>query len=307
MLKNADNSKNFSIYYLNLSKVYEIAMTINNTIVSSVERSRSYRIEKEHDESLGLGVNCSFDFLSNIKASMSSERKTIASSSSGVVEKMEVKTTKSVLLRNVIDRCSLFESIDSIKEGDLIKIDGIELELLDEELAKQILILRRNALEGLNVEGIEINNLFESILQDYAYILRGKTGDGLEFILKIPTDIKSEFESKYSVNDLMIGHVSIIGIYKGEVSEESIKANMLNSFNLSSSDIYESKGSSRIIKSNVESESLVKPQANDKMVYYIDTLAIVQDLSFRMDPPIEKNLHWWNKLGQWLSTLGRKE
>lgn len=282
-------------------------MTINNTIVSSVERSRSYRIEKEHDESLGLGVNCSFDFLSNIKASMSSERKTIASSSSGVVEKMEVKTTKSVLLRNVIDRCSLFESIDSIKEGDLIKIDGIELELLDEELAKQILILRRNALEGLNVEGIEINNLFESILQDYAYILRGKTGDGLEFILKIPTDIKSEFESKYSVNDLMIGHVSIIGIYKGEVSEESIKANMLNSFNLSSSDIYESKGSSRIIKSNVESESLVKPQANDKMVYYIDTLAIVQDLSFRMDPPIEKNLHWWNKLGQWLSTLGRKE
>ncbi len=131
MLKNADNSKNFSIYYLNLSKVYEIAMTINNTIVSSVERSRSYRIEKEHNESLGLGVNCSFDFLSNLKASMSSERKTIASSSSGVVEKMEVKTTKSVLLRNVIDRCSLFKSIDSIKEGDLIKIDGIELELLD--------------------------------------------------------------------------------------------------------------------------------------------------------------------------------
>ena len=145
------------------------------------------------------------------------------------------------------------------------------------------------------------------MLQDYAYILRGKTTDGTVFILKIPTDIKSEFESKYTVNDLLIGRVSIIGIYKGKVSEECIKVNMLNSFQLSGSDYVEPKESNRIIKSNIEAESVSETQDNDTDVYYIDTLAVVQDLSFHMDPPSKKKLHWWNKLGLWLCALGRKE
>ena len=307
MLNGLNDSKDFSIYYLNLSKVYEIAMTINNTIVSSIERSRSYKIEKENGSSLGLGVSCSFDFLSDIKASMSSERKTSESSSSGVVEKMEVKTTKSVLLRSVIERSTNVMSFESIHEGDLIKLDAIKLELVDEELAKQILIIRRNALKGLCVEGMEISNFVDSILQDYAYILRGKTSDGSVFILKIPTDIKSEFESKYSVNDLMIGHVSVIGIFKGMVSEECIKLNMLNSFKLSSGDNDEPKENSRIINSNAYSESVKETQSNDTNVYYIDTLAVVQDLSFHIEAQSQKKLHWWNKFGLWLCALGRKE
>ena len=30
-------------------------------------------------------------------------------------------------------------------------------------------------------------------------------------------EIQSEFENKYNINDLLIGHVSIVGIYKGLV------------------------------------------------------------------------------------------
>lgn len=211
------------------------------------------------------------------------------------------------ILTSVIERSTNVMSFESIHEGDLIKLDAIKLELVDEELAKQILIIRRNALKGLCVEGMEISNFVDSILQDYAYILRGKTSDGSVFILKIPTDIKSEFESKYSVNDLMIGHVSVIGIFKGKVSEECIKLNMLNSFKLSSGDNDEPKENSRIINSNAYSESVKETQSNDTNVYYIDTLAVVQDLSFHIEAQSPKKLHWWNKFGLWLCALGRKE
>ena len=75
------------------------------------------------------------------------------------------------------------------------------------------------ALKGMRVEGMEINNLIGSMLQDYAYILKGIVYDESmetaipEIIIKIPMEIQSEFENKYNINDLLIGHVSIVGIY----------------------------------------------------------------------------------------------
>ena len=128
MSENMDKSKDFSIYYLNLSKVYEITMSINNTIVSSVERTHNYQTEKEHHISYGIGIGDSFDFLSGIKASISNDRKATTSTSSGVVEKMEVKTTKSVLLRNVIERSTQVSSFSNVSEGDLIKLENESLE-----------------------------------------------------------------------------------------------------------------------------------------------------------------------------------
>ena len=46
-------------------------------------------------------------------------------------------------------------------------------------------------------------------------------------MFKIPVTFENEFESMYSVNDILIGKVGIIGIYKGEVEEDSIK-NMID-------------------------------------------------------------------------------
>ena len=53
---------------------------------------------------------------------------------------------------------------------------------------------------------MEVNNLVSSMLQDYAYIMKGSVYDEngenavAEIIIKIP-----------------IGHVSVVGIYKGVV------------------------------------------------------------------------------------------
>lgn len=92
----------------------------------------------------------------------------------------------------------------------MIKIDQVKMDLLDEESLRQFLILKRDALKGLRVEGMDLNNMINSMLQDYAYILVG-TIKGLEdkLVLKIPMEAKAEFENKYNIDDILIGHVSV--------------------------------------------------------------------------------------------------
>mgnify|MGYP000999235792 CR=1 FL=1 len=165
-----------------------------------------------------------------IKASISVDAKETSFSSSRVVETLDVKTTKSILLRRVIEQCAPVSTFDDSFEGDLVKVDNVKLELLDEESLRQFLILRRDALKGVRVEGMELNNLVGSMLQDYSYLLKGIVFDGamenaIAEIIKIPLEIQTEFENKYSINDLLIGHVSIVGVYKGIVKEEFISSN----------------------------------------------------------------------------------
>lgn len=224
-------SHDFNIYYLNFSKVYEIAMMINNVILTKIERDKSYSFEEQYGFTSSVSAKGTKQFLDGIKASISAETKETATSSSKVVESLDVKTTKSILLRRVIEQCASVNKFDNSVEGDLVKVDHVKLELLDEDSLRQFLILRRDALKGMRVEGMEINNLIGSMLQDYAYILKGIVYDESmetaisEIIIKIPMEIQSEFENKYNINDLLIGHVSIVGIYKGIVKEEIITSN----------------------------------------------------------------------------------
>ena len=106
-------------------------------------------------------------------------------------------------------------------EGDLVKVDNVKLELLDEESLRQFLILRRDALKGFRIEGMELNNLVSSMLQDYAYILKGIVYDDskedavAEIIIKIPLEIQTEFENKYSINICLLDMSPLLEYIKG--------------------------------------------------------------------------------------------
>ena len=64
-------------------------------------------------------------------------------------------------------------------------------------------------------------------LTNYAYKLKGQIGEnGAQLIVKIPFTFESEFESGYSVDDMTIGNVSVVGIYKGTVHPKALKTNM---------------------------------------------------------------------------------
>lgn len=45
---------------------------------------------------------------------------------------------------------------------------------------------------------------------------------------------------------------------------------------------------------------------SNKNYHFVDTLAIIQDVAFKLEEVPAPKLHWWNKFGIWLSTLWRK-
>ena len=307
-------SRDFNIYYLNFSKVYVIAMMINNVILTKIETDKSSSFEEQYGFTSSISAQGTKEFLDGIKASISADAKETSTSSSKVVESLDVKTTKSILLRRVIDQCASVTMLDESTEGDLIKIDRVKLELLNEESLRQFLILRRDALKGMRVEGMEVNNLVSSMLQDYAYILKGTVyNDGnqkpvAEIIIKIPMEIQSEFENKYNINDLLIGHVSIVGIYKGIVSEDFITSNTFTYFQEAGARKERQEATvNKVIKSNMQPISDdVKTQKSDDKYHFVDTLAIIQDVAFKLEATPVPKLHWWNRVGIWLSKLWRK-
>lgn len=308
-------SKDFNIYYLNFSKVYEIAMMINNVILTKIERDQSNSFEKQYGFTSSISAQGTKYFLDGIKSSISADAREASTSSSKVVESLDVKTTKSILLRRVIEQCATTKSLESFTEGDLVKVDHVKLELLNEESLRQFLILRRDALKGMRVEGMEVNNLIGSMLQDYAYILKGEIGgenpeDAVtEIIIKIPMEIQSEFENKYSINDLLIGHVSIVGIYKGKVKEEFITSNTFTYFQeVSERKEQQGDNEKKIIKSNSYPAypEICKSKRSDSY-HFVDALAIIQDVTFNLEETGLPKLHWWNKFGIWLSKLWRKK
>lgn len=307
-----NTSTDFNIYYLNFNKVYEIAMMINNVILTKIERENTKSFEKHYGITASQSAQGSKMFLDEIKSSISADAKETSFSSSKVVESLDVKTTKSILLRKIITRCNNTSKMDSLNEGDLIKVDSVKLELLDEDSLRQFIILKREAFKGFSVEGMDINNLVSSMLQDYAYVLKGQISKDesskYDIIIKIPTELQSEFENKYSINDLLIGHVSIVGIYKGEIVEDCIT---LNTFSYLK-EVGEQKKNqeydiNKIIKSNSDpfSKESSKESTSEKY-HFIDTLAIIQNVSFGWNQEPNKKIHWWNKFGIWLSKLGRK-
>ena len=295
--KEKRKSHDFNIYYLNFSKVYEIAMMINNVILTKIETDKSSSFEEQYGFTSSFSAQGTKQFLDGIKASISTDTRETFTSSSRVVESLDVKTTKSILLRRIIDQCASVSTLSDSVEGELVKVDRIKLELLNEENLRQFLVLRRDAFKGMRVEGVEINNLVSSMLQDYAYILKGSMNDenendsSVEIIIKIPMELQPEFENKYSINDLLIGHVSIVGIYKGIVNEEFITMNTFTYFqDAGAGKEKQDVNASKIIKSSTqEVPRNIESKKDGKEYHFVDTLAIIQDVAFNLEENLPQN------------------
>lgn len=289
-------------------------MMINNVILTKIETDKSSSFEERYGFTSSVSAQGTKQFLDGIKASISADARETSTSSSKVVESLDVKTTKSILLRRIIEQCASVTFLDNSAEGDLVKVDHVKLQLLNEESLRQFLILRRDALKGMQIEGMEVNNLVSSMLQDYAYILKGHVYNEntknpvSEIIIKIPMEIQSEFENKYNINDLLIGHVSIVGIYKGIVGEEFITSNTFTYFQETSARKEKQEATaSKIIKSNSQSVSLnTETEKSNNDNHFVDVLAIIQDVAFKLEEIPAPKLHWWNRFGIWLSKLRRK-
>lgn len=301
----------FNIYYLNLSKVYEISMMIDNIIPLTIQKERS--LSREYSATTNASVSSSFGaysqrYLADIKSVIGAESSEKSASSSKLIESLDVKTTKSILLKRIVERCKTLTEFNQLQEGDLIKIDNVVLNILNEDNLRQILMLRKDALKGFRVEGMEINNLISSVLQDYSYVLYGTLENGDEIVIKIPLEIQNEFESKYNVNDLLIGHVSVIGVYKGSVTEKFITANTFNYFSSTPTNTQpepEKKVFPSTTPDVVTSTAPPKSTTAEKSYQFIDVIAVIQDVNFHQNTAdISPKLPWYKRL--WKRLRGGK-
>ena len=292
--------KCFNIYYLNLSKVYELSMMINNTILTNVQREKnnSFKISKSTKASLGGTLQTDSKYLASIKSVIESNKTSENTSSAKIIENLDIKTTKSILLNKIKTKCIDNKNISEFNEGDLIKIDSVQLSILDRDTLQQMLLLKRDALKGTKVDGMDINNIVTSILKDYSYVLLGQIEDDSKnkFIIKIPFEIENEFENNYSVDDVLLGKVSLIGIYKSKNKISDITSNTLNYFMTNENTINNVK-KTKIIQSKIDNKALEKEDKDE--YHYIDIIAIIQEVKFK-EEKIEKPLPWYKRFFNFL-------
>lgn len=307
----SESKKVFNIYYINFSKVYEISMMLNNVILSSIQRENSSSSENSSSVSANASISTALKNLATIKSYMGGQLTEKKTSSSKMVESLDVKTTKSILLKQIDKRSKVINDFTLCSEGDLIKVDNVNLQILNEENLRELKIFRSNALKDFRVDGVDVNNLITSMLKDYSYLLYGKMPNSSEkVVIKIPMELENEFESNYNVDDITIGRVSIIGVYKGIVKEEKINTNTFNY-------LYEIGLKQQSQKDDVQREKVIssayreedKPisfkRSNNGEFVFIDVIAIIQNVNFNeeADQQLPKT-PWYKKIFSWFKKWG---
>lgn len=273
-----DYKELFNTYYINYPKVFEIAMLINNKIKINAEES----IKKQKGYKQSYGIESSFNIKKlPIKGDLGGEYSELTNHEYKEIQ--EIKNTNSTYLREILKKCKRVENLKGLKNGDLVKIDNVKLKIWNNEEILQANSIISGAFNGNTVDTysdgqafkINVNSLTNMILKDYKYYLLC-TKEEEKFYIDIPMRAEKEFENEYSIYDLEIGLVNIIGIYRTEYYDPENKttySKLQELGNKQNIEIDEMK-SSREPQENID--QLIKLEKAP----YIDLIAIIQDLSF---------------------------
>jgi hypothetical protein len=159
----------FNIYYINFPKVYEIKMMLSNIISTAKEVTKGKENEAQEEFKAKFGVKF-FDFFNT---GVEGGGRTKGSDSKKVLETFEVKTTKSIILSEVVEKSNKIKSFESVQEGELIMLNNVELSLENEAELRMIKFFNSGALKNIAVpgaNGIDITGVFNSMFKDYHYI-----------------------------------------------------------------------------------------------------------------------------------------
>ncbi|MGE6848682.1 hypothetical protein ABEX28_19775 [Bacillus tropicus] len=248
----------FCLYYINFNKVFEIAMLLDNQIITGEET------QKNSTHSLKLAAK-----IKNMLAMVFEGTADIGynySKGSQLKKTVEIKMTNSVVLKELIEEVKLSDkNIENAREGKLILIDEVNLSLVNEEETRQIKLVKQGVLDRFIHEDISLGEIMKPMLNDYSYQLTGKKGEE-NYLIKIPANADNEFENNYTIDDLLLGKVTLIGIYNGLKSSNDLK----NTFTY--------------LKGNeAQNDGIIDSQTGEEIneiekYHYIDILAITQKI-----------------------------
>lgn len=281
-----DRKKLFNIYYINYPKAFEICMLINNKRKSKEELS--VKDEERRDFSLSLGGS-----LVNNKPTMipGISNENVSTKTYEFRELQEIKETNSIYISEIIKKCKSIEE-EGVSNGSLVKIDDVKLQIVNKDEIAQINSVLSGIFKDSNIStvsngqtlNIDINAIGNILLKDYKYSLKGKK-ENVEFYISIPIKTKKEFENDYSIYDLEVGKVNVIGIYRTDEYEYKNNSTYNYLQEIGEKDLYMEEN---LLKSNTCNNKKEKRKNNAKKeTVYIDVIAIIQDLDITGGPENE--------------------
>mgnify|MGYP003088666015 CR=1 FL=1 len=276
----------FNLFYVNISKVQEIAMLIDNRIMKMVEKEQTSEELLKTSSSLTsrttmLSGGTSIEKENNYK--------------NRVYENFEVKMTKSLMLRKLYEVAKQNSNTKSMGPGQLVLIKDVELRRRNIDDTVMILnVLKDSKLKNQGDENIEVNmnKMMEKILEDFTidYQFEQEVSEdchSTKWLIQMPFKTNDNFENGYQHNDLQLGKLSIIGIYRGEIdfsTRESVSSKFLNilsnSYNIDNNSAWNDAMKDSCV--NQEKDQIFplnfKPNKLDEKVHLIDLIAIIQEL-----------------------------
>lgn len=286
--ENHDNDKKiFSLYYINTDKVYEIAMLLNNKIITG--GTRENETGSSVDIKTSLGINSNLSYLEAIKGELGSSQEVHDSVKSKVLENFDVKTTKSNMLARIISKAKDYDNASKV--GDLVRLRNVTLSLMNEEESYAVTKMILNGAfkdtkissnsDDMQIE-FDLSAMINSLLKDCAYELECKIQE-TKFLITIPMTFENDFENSYNIYDLQAGSVTVIGINRGARKHKkrmSLQDIFSEKDSLTENGKYENQELQ--LESSVEENQNIIPPKNDEddeSETVIDVIAIIQEIN----------------------------
>lgn len=281
--KSNSSKKVFNLFYVNTSKAHEIAMLIDNKIMKAVENEQISENFLKYNNSLNFKGNKQLGLETGIYKEENSKVR--------VYENFDVKMTKSIMLRKIYDSIKNDKNTEKFSSGDLVLFENIELTQNNADDTAMILnVLQDSQIKNNSTEDIELNlnKMLNRILDDFSidYTFSYNNEGKENYLIQLPFNDDSNFENGYRHNDLQLGQISLIGIYRGEIDfskKDSTSSKFLqmisDSYNNSPSETQQKllKSSSEQTESNQTPFNLRYTKLDDKL-HLVDVIAIIQDL-----------------------------
>lgn len=292
--KQEGKKKIFSLYYINTEKVYEIAMLLNNRIVTS--GTNENEIESTEEKQTNIGINSNLNYFETVKGELglSHNVQTHNGIKNKVLENFDVKTTKSNMLASIIAKANVYEENKSMNLGDLVLLKNATLKLLNAEESYAVTKMILNGAfkdtkissnsDDMKIE-FDLSAMINSLLKDCAYELGCSVGNK-KYMLTIPMTFENDFENSYNIYDLQVGRVTVVGIYRGKRQyDKRLSLQEIFSENNEQKKSYDYEESDYKLRPSAEKEEGIVSDGNDKQDQLreyqevIDVIAVIQEIN----------------------------
>ena len=284
----------FNIYYINNEKASEISMLFDNEIVEKITRIKNTEFVLAGDADATTSAASKIPVIGQYLPSVDLNGNLSHNRSNRVEDTVKVVSSKSTILSPIYEKAKEVRRLDDSKVGNLVKIKDVYLTVVNSDDVMATKALMSGLLSQVPVEGIgnmNFTSLMEVLFKGSAYVLCGELphrfGSNEHMMLKIPMSAENEMESQYSISDIEIGKVTVLGIYRGKFKRGDVerkinrmmalndegKSNKTQSPNTSDNGMDIEDGILEENQTDIPNSVAVQGE-----VHYIDVIAIIQDL-----------------------------